>query len=115
MNLLRLLASKMTRKNYTVIQVQVWEYLRSKIDHEKVHLTLIDPSNQPPSVAGEMAHLAGEAGTDGIMVGGSTGLSRESSDATVKAIKDSTSLPVIIFPTNSNTITKSYFASIRRP
>lgn len=89
-----------------VISVQVWDYLNSKLPNEKIHLTLIDPNKQPPSVAGEMCKQAAEAGTDGIMVGGSTGVSRESFDATIRAIKESTELPVIIFPTNANSLSK---------
>jgi phosphoglycerol geranylgeranyltransferase len=89
-----------------VNRVQVWEYFNSKIPGEKIHLTLIDPNNQSPAEAGEMCKYAQEAGTDAIMVGGSTGVSRESFDATIKAIKNNTSLPVIIFPTNANSLSK---------
>jgi phosphoglycerol geranylgeranyltransferase len=86
--------------------VQVWEYLTSKLTNEKVHLTLIDPNKQSPVVAGEMSREATAAGTHGFMVGGSTGVSRESFNSTIKAIKDNTTLPVIIFPTNANSLSK---------
>ena len=86
--------------------MQVWDYLTSKLPNEKIHLTLIDPNKQSPAVAAEMCKQAAEAGTDGIMVGGSTGISQESFDATIRAIKESTQLPVIIFPTNANSLSK---------
>ncbi|MHA1349186.1 MAG: geranylgeranylglyceryl/heptaprenylglyceryl phosphate synthase, partial [Candidatus Odinarchaeia archaeon] len=52
-----------------------------------VHLTLIDPdyTRQTPEEAGVIAELAVKAGTDAIMVGGSTALEI---DTTVKAIKE---------------------------
>jgi phosphoglycerol geranylgeranyltransferase len=90
-----------------VIPLQVWEYLSSKLNKEKVHLTLIDPNNQPPAAAGEMAKQAAAALTDGIMVGGSTGVSKEVFDETITAIKQEISLPVIIFPTNINSLSQN--------
>jgi phosphoglycerol geranylgeranyltransferase len=90
-----------------VIQLQVWDYLNAKLSKEKVHLTLIDPNKQPPAQAGTMCKLAASAGTDAIMVGGSTGVSRESFSETIQAIKDNVSLPVIIFPTNANSLSKN--------
>ena len=84
----------------------MWEYLNSKLPNEKIHLTLIDPNKQSPAQAAEMCKQAAEAGSDGIMVGGSTGVSRESFDATIRAIKESISLPVIIFPTNANSLSQ---------
>jgi phosphoglycerol geranylgeranyltransferase len=87
--------------------VQVWNYFNSKLTTEKLHLTLIDPNKQQPDQAGEMCRLATEAGTDGIMVGGSTGVSSESFEETISEIKNNTSLPVIIFPTNRNSLSKN--------
>jgi phosphoglycerol geranylgeranyltransferase len=90
-----------------VIILQVWDYFNSKIPHEKIHLTLIDPNNQPPDQAGEMCKQAEAAGTDGIMIGGSTGVTRESFNATITAIKEHTTLPVIIFPTDANSLSEN--------
>ena len=71
-----------------------------------MHLSLIDPD--PLSVtaqkAGRMAELATEAGTDGIMVGGSTAFGIL--DETVQEIKKKTSVPVILFPGNVNGLSK---------
>ncbi len=90
-----------------MIKVQVWEYFKIKLSSERLHLTLIDPNNQSPELAAKMCKQAAEAGTDGIMVGGSTGVTQESFDATIKAIKEQISLPVIIFPTNVNSLSRN--------
>jgi phosphoglycerol geranylgeranyltransferase len=62
------------------------------------HLTLIDPAKQSPSVAGQIASDAENAGSDGIMVGGSTQAGGKLLDQTVLAIKKRVKLPVILFP-----------------
>lgn len=66
-----------------------------------VHLTLIDPDSQSPDTAGSMAAQAAEGGTDAIMVGGSTGAGGTVLDKTLKAIKDHTDLPTILFPASA--------------
>ncbi|HII06805.1 MAG TPA: geranylgeranylglyceryl/heptaprenylglyceryl phosphate synthase [Methanotrichaceae archaeon] len=62
------------------------------------HLTLIDPDSQSPKDAGRMAKAAAEGGTDAIMVGGSVGAAGRALEDTVRAIKDESKLPVILFP-----------------
>lgn len=69
------------------------------------HLTLIDPANQSPEAAGEIASDATKAGTNGIMVGGSTSAGGELLDQTTAQIKKSTKLPVILFPAGESCIT----------
>lgn len=79
--------------------VPVWTQYRGRINKgEKLHWTLIDPDEQTPYNAGTMAELAEEAGTDGILVGGSTGVSQTSLYNTIHVIKSRSNLPVIIFP-----------------
>lgn len=68
------------------------------------HLTLIDPAKQEPRVAGEMAKDAEIAGTDGIMVGGSTKATGKILDETILAIKHACALPVILFPSSEKSI-----------
>ncbi|MGC8816224.1 MAG: geranylgeranylglyceryl/heptaprenylglyceryl phosphate synthase [Candidatus Hadarchaeum sp.] len=81
--------------------MKVEERLRRIISlHGAAHLTLIDPEKQPPEKAGIMAADAAAAGTDGIMVGGSTHAGGGLLDDTVLAIKKTTDLPVILFPAN---------------
>ena len=72
-----------------------------------VHLTLIDPDSQEPEAAGNIAAEAARGGTDAIMVGGSTGATGVTVEKTVKAIKASCSLPVILFPGNAAGVSES--------
>jgi phosphoglycerol geranylgeranyltransferase len=77
---------------------RVQEYLINVIARDgAAHLTLIDPARQRPAAAGEIASDAAEAGTDGIMVGGSTKAGGKILDETVLSVK-ATKLPVILFP-----------------
>lgn len=79
--------------------MKVEERLRRIITLEgAAHLTLIDPEKQPPEKAGLIASDVAAAGTDGIMVGGSTRAGGKLLDDTIIEIKKNTSLPVILFP-----------------
>ena len=84
--------------------MKVIEYLREKVKNGALHMTLIDPAKQEPELAGEIAASADRFGTDAIMVGGSTGITQENLDATILAIKKSTKLPVIYFPSGAHAI-----------
>lgn len=87
--------------------MKVEERLRQAISlNGAAHLTLIDPEKQPPDQAGEIASDAAAAGTDGIMVGGSTRASGKLLDDTVISIKRATKLPVILFPANDAGISR---------
>lgn len=86
---------------------RVWKYISETLRRDGVmHLSLIDPDPLAvtPAKAGKIANLAAEAGTDGIMVGGSTAFGIL--DETVKEIKSKVSVPVILFPGNVNGLTK---------
>jgi phosphoglycerol geranylgeranyltransferase len=72
----------------------------------RLHFTLLDPDKQPPDHAGQMAAAAQRAGSDAIMIGGSTGYSSEDLDTTSLAIKEACSLPTILFPTSSGLISR---------
>jgi len=86
---------------------RVEEYLLRKIEAgEKLHLLLIDPEETSPANAASIAREAEEAGSDGIMVGGSTFFSQSMIDELIKTIKESISIPVIIFPNNITSITR---------
>jgi phosphoglycerol geranylgeranyltransferase len=65
---------------------------------KKLHFSLIDPDKQKPEEAGKIARTVTEAGSSAIMVGGSTIRSQKQVDETVKAIKENSSLPIILFP-----------------
>ncbi len=84
--------------------MKVYDYLLDKIKKEgAVHLSLIDPENQSPEKAGEIAALVEKAGSDAIMVGGSGG-DRTMLDDCIQSIKANSKLPVILFPGNINDI-----------
>lgn len=69
-------------------------------EHGIVHLTLIDPDphKQTPKDAAQIAKLAEQAGSNGIMVGGSTAFGII--DETLQRIKQEVRIPVILFPGN---------------
>lgn len=64
-------------------------------------MTLLDPDKQTADEAGRLGAEAAAAGTDAIMVGGSTGVTQDKVDATVLAIKEAAKLPVILFPASA--------------
>ena len=68
-------------------------YLLEKLERgEKIHLLLLDPEEVPTEDAGRIARESEEAGSDGIMVGGSTFFSQSVLDEFVKVIKENISL-----------------------
>ncbi|WP_258084856.1 phosphoglycerol geranylgeranyltransferase [Thermococcus thermotolerans] len=85
---------------------RVESYIHEKLKREKLHFVLIDPDDVTPEVAGEIARMSEEVGVDAIMVGGSTGAEGDVLDGVVKAIKESSSLPTILFPGSHGGISK---------
>ena len=85
----------------------VEKYLE-KMMNEKgiIHLTLIDPEGTAIKEAIEISKFAEEAGSVGIMIGGSTVASVQHLDKIVKNIKDSVRIPVILFPNGIAGISK---------
>lgn len=71
-----------------------------------LHFALLDPDKQKPEAAGSIAKNAEESGSSAIMVGGSTLISQKQVDETVKAIKENSSLPVILFPSGAKFLSK---------
>ncbi len=78
-------------------------YINERLKHGKLHFSLFDPEKLTPEKAAELAKKVTEFGTDAIMLGGSTA---GSVDLVAKAIKESTNLPVILFPNSATGITK---------
>jgi phosphoglycerol geranylgeranyltransferase len=72
-----------------------------KLSDGPLHFALLDPDKQKPDIAGKIAKKAQDAGSNAIMVGGSTLLSQKQVDDTVKAIKQESTLPVILFPSGA--------------
>lgn len=83
------------------------KYLHEKIEREgAIHLTLIDPDEQKPREAAKIAKESLEAGSDGIMVGGSIGagpMMGKCTEAIQEAVGDK---PVLIFPGNVDNVTE---------
>ena len=73
---------------------------------KKLHFSLLDPDKQKPNIAGSIAKTAEKAGSSAIMVGGSTLISQQQVDETVREIKRQSSLPVILFPSGAKFISK---------
>ncbi len=78
-----------------------YEYIINKLNREgALHFSLIDPDpfRQSPSKAAKMGKLAEQAGTDAILVGGSTAFDQVYVDKTIELIKKDVQVPIIIFP-----------------
>jgi len=85
--------------------MNVESYLRERLKEKKLHLTLLDPEEQTPDKAVEIAKNAVAGGTDGIMLGGSTTDSIEL-DLTAKALQENVDVPIILFPGNISGVSK---------
>ncbi|MEM2036139.1 MAG: phosphoglycerol geranylgeranyltransferase, partial [Candidatus Caldarchaeum sp.] len=86
---------------------RVESYLVSKIvSGEKLHMTLIDPISVDIDRAAEIASSVEQAGSDAVMIGGSTLHTQEHLDKYILAIKARTKLPVLIFPNNVQAISR---------
>ncbi len=96
--------------------MKVREIIIETLKKHKMHMTLLDPAKQEPALSGEISAKAQAAGTDAIMVGGSTGVTQENLDATVYQIKRGSRLPVIFFPSGAHAIARRcdaiYFMSM---
>lgn len=79
----------------------VENYIRDILKTRKIHFTLIDPDEQTPEEALEIATAAIEGGTDGIMIGGST-VNGDDVDNTCKILSENIAVPIIIFPNTSS-------------
>ncbi len=77
------------------------KYLRNKVEAQgAILLSLIDPDKCALEKGAGIAKQSYEAGADVILVGGSIGAQGEILDQTVKMIKESVSVPVVLFPGN---------------
>jgi phosphoglycerol geranylgeranyltransferase len=85
----------------------VLDMIRAAQGERPLHFTLLDPDKQSPKQAGVMAAAAQRAGSDAIMIGGSTGYTAEDLDTTAVAIKEVCDLPTILFPTSSGLISRT--------
>lgn len=94
---------------------KVYNYLMKKIEEEgTLHFSLIDPdlTFQTLRFIGKIIKYSSEAGTDAILVGGSTIADQLAVEKVVRRIKENTDVPVIIFPGNINAFTKHADAAL---
>lgn len=83
------------------IEKSTYEYLIKKINNDgTLQFSLIDPDplRQSPIKAAKMAKYAEDAGTDAILIGGSTVFDQNFVDKTIQTIKSKVKVPIIIFP-----------------
>ncbi|MEB3786970.1 MAG: geranylgeranylglyceryl/heptaprenylglyceryl phosphate synthase, partial [Desulfurococcales archaeon] len=71
-----------------------------------LHFTLIDPGKTSVDQSVEIAQAAYTAGTDAILLGGSTDIDPVKLDNIASKIRDHIKLPIILFPGNINGLTK---------
>ena len=83
----------------------VEEHIKGILKNRKIHFTLIDPDEQTPQEALNIAEEAILGGTDGIMIGGST-VNNDEVDETCKILSENIEVPIILFPGNINSVSK---------
>jgi len=92
--------------------MDVLNYLLEKIemDGETLHMGLIDPDEQSPVEAAELAETLEDIQSDAVMVGGSTGITKKDLDRTVEAMKKCVDIPIIHFPTQAGHLSAHFDA-----
>ncbi|MGD1100183.1 MAG: geranylgeranylglyceryl/heptaprenylglyceryl phosphate synthase [Thermoplasmata archaeon] len=83
----------------------VEQYLRQHLTAGPLHFTLIDPDKSPGAKAAAVAQGAVSLGSHAILLGGSTGISREVMSEAARAIKAAVAVPSIIFPEGPGSLT----------
>jgi phosphoglycerol geranylgeranyltransferase len=98
-----------TKLSSNTIEFSTYEYIINKLNNEgALHFSLIDPDpvRQSAKKGAKIAKFAAEAGTDAILIGGSTVFDQRFVDETIIAIKESVNVPVIIFPGGISNVSK---------
>ena len=84
---------------------KVERYLTEALKSGPIHITLIDPDKSPGAKASSVARGAVDLGSQVILLGGSTGISREVVGRTASAIKHAVDVPLILFPESPESLT----------
>ncbi len=85
--------------------MKVYKYLLKRIEEEKfIHAALFDPERSTPEKVSKAVEILEY--TDLFLVGGSLRIYPSSLDDTIKAIKEITDKPVVLFPGNVHVISK---------
>lgn len=82
----------------------VYAEIKELTKKKKVHMTLIDPATQDPERSALIAKEAERAGTDFLMIGGSTLIDSLKIRQTIDRIKEETKKKTIIFPGSASMI-----------
>lgn len=85
---------------------RVQKKLLNKSKKGPLHFALIDPDKTPRKNIYDIARVLEEAGTDAILIGGSTGVTEVKLDNLIKELKNQVDLPIILFPGNINGISR---------
>lgn len=80
--------------------VGVFAHILEKLETEKLHFSLLDPDEVNLDTISHIASSIEKAGSDAVMVGGSSSAVGSVNDKTIESIKEGCNLPVIIFPGN---------------
>lgn len=84
--------------------MKVWPSIAENVGQgKKLHFTLIDPVDQSLKKTSQMARVACRAGTDAILVGGSTPIQKDFLDQSILQIREGKppKVPIILFPSSS--------------
>ena len=84
---------------------RVEQYLRDRRREGPLHFTLIDPDKSRGEKAAALARGAVGLGSHAILLGGSTGISRDVMGEAARAIKAAVQVPAIIFPEGPGSLT----------
>jgi len=84
---------------------RVEQYLLKHLGGGPLHFTLIDPDKSRGEKAATVARGAAALGSHAILLGGSTGISREVMSDAARAIKRAVEIPAIIFPEGPGSLT----------
>lgn len=86
---------------------RVERYLLDRINDEgTIHITLIDPEKTTPETAALISSDSEALGSSAIMIGGTTLISQNMLNDTVKHVKETVSIPIILFPNNVSAISE---------
>jgi len=81
--------------------MRVIEWISQSRARAPLHMTLIDPEKQAAASAGRIAQIAAGAGSDAILIGGSTRITRPAVASTLAHVKSAAALPAILFPSSA--------------
>ena len=89
----------------TTVPGRVEQYLEAQLARGPIHFTLIDPDKSRGREAASVAKGAAQLGSHAILLGGSTGISRDVMGEAARAIREAVTLPTIIFPEGPGSLT----------